>query len=93
MDWNQFEEENEAVEWELNEPLNQEINIGEFASLCIRGLPVCEDNCISRQIVGQNRCKCIRQRFSCPSHYQLYEKGRKKALQLMTAKGLGELVK
>lgn len=93
MGFDQFTEENKAIEWDLQEPSNQEINIEDFASLCITGLSVCEDNCLSRQLVGQHRCRCVRARFDCPAHYQLYKQGRQTALELIAAKGLGELTK
>ena len=69
------QEEFEANAWELEET-TETLSIEEISEIAKTGISYCEGSCSSRNWVGQDRCKCVRERFPTPSHYQLYLKCR-----------------
>ena len=76
------QEEFEAHVWELEES-EETLSIKEISTIARTGISYCEEECSSRNIVGQERCKCVRERFPTPSHYKLYLKCRDHFQQML----------
>ena len=86
-----FEEQRLADIWSYKSP-ERNIDLDELAGACINGIKTCEGKCDSRDIVGEDRCKCIRERFYCLETYELYQLGRRTVQQVIAAKGLSVLI-
>ena len=86
-----FEEQRLADIWSFKSP-KRNIDIDMLAGACINGIKTCEGKCHSRDIVGEDRCKCIRERFDCLEAYELYQSGRRFSQQYLAAKGLSILI-
>jgi len=80
----------EAEAWEA-ETTEEGLDIRQIANLAALGHEACKDFCSSREICGENRCRCIREAFPTPTHYELYLVSRNKYKELM-AIGIGSAV-
>lgn len=86
-----FEEKKLADMWSF-ETSAKNYDLDALAKLCVNGLKTCEGQCLSRDTVGADRCKCIRERFDCLESYELYQEGREMAQQYIAAIGLSILM-
>ena len=86
-----FEEQRLAEIWSATSPKTN-IDLEMLTDACINGIKTCEGECPSRDIVGEHRCKCIRERFDCLETYELYRLGRGTAQKVIAAKGLSILI-
>ena len=71
----------EAKAWE-SEASDDGVDIRRIADLAALGFQTCEDFCSSRETVGEHRCRCIREAFPTPTHYELYLASRSKYKEL-----------
>ena len=71
----------EAEAWETGAK-DEGIDIRRIADLAAVGFQTCEDFCSSRETVGEHRCRCIRETFPTPTHYELYLASRSKYKEL-----------
>jgi len=85
------QDEREAKEWELGNT-REGISLNELAEVATQGLTFCEAYCPSREYTGENRCKCIRERFPTPEHYELYLIARDKYLKMLAITVMAEAV-
>ena len=84
-------DEEEATRWERGDT-EEALSIEEIASVATTGLTFCKDYCPSREYTGENRCKCIRERFPTPEHYELYLIARDKYLKMLAISIMAEAV-
>jgi len=86
-----FEEKKLADMWSF-ETSAKNYDVEALAKVCVNGLKTCEGQCLSRDTVGADRCKCIRERFDSPESYELYQEGREFVQQYIAAIGLSILM-
>ena len=86
-----FEEKRLADMWSFDTS-EKNVDLDALVELCVNGLKTCEGQCLSRDTVGADRCKCIRERFDCLESYELYQVGRKMVQQYVAATGLSILI-
>lgn len=67
-----FKELQEKDEWEHGDS-SDGMTVDEITTLAKRGLGRCpEDDCFSREVCGEDACRCVRTAFPTPQHYKVY---------------------
>lgn len=69
-----FKELERKRSWENGEQ-DDGMSIEQIYKLVLTGANRCsvEENCISKQICGEDSCSCVRARFPSPESYQLFK--------------------
>ena len=81
-----------ADQWESQIDSNESMKIDEIVELARRGLTFCEEFCASRHYAGEHRCRCIRERFATPQHYEMYQLIREKYKELLALSTTGRVL-
>lgn len=71
-----YEEEKQSAELWMADITEGTLSLEEIAVLAAKGITTCSSECVSRNIVGEDCCYCIRAIFPSNSHYQLFLKAR-----------------
>lgn len=72
-----YDKEKHSAQLWMADLTDETLSLEEIAILAARGINTCSSECVSKNIVGEDCCFCIRQIFPSNSHYQLFLKARK----------------
>lgn len=71
----QFDEKRRMIEWQQCSS-EEYMTLENIVAISERGIERCQEDCLSRQICGEDACACVRSIFPTPQHYELYREAR-----------------